>query len=183
MSITKQTEAFEALLRTLPEGEWELYDGELREKPPMTAEHASAAFDLGVQLANQLRRDEYRVRVNAGHLQHTTSYFIPDVVVLPAASERAQRRGPDHFEIYDEPVPFVAEAWSHSTGTYDVNRKIPEYQRRGDHEIWRIQPYERSVTIWRRQPDGTYTEQVVTGGKIEIASLPGVVIDLDVLWD
>lgn len=182
MTIAKQTETFEAILRSLPDGKWELFDDVLLEKPPMTVEHEDFLVELLFRLRLQLRREDYRLRLNAGHVQHSTSYYIPDLMVLPFATEQAQRRGPDHFEIYDEPLPLVVEVWSRSTGIYDINRKIPEYQRRGDLEIWRIHPYERTITIWRRQPDGTYSEHVVDGGRIEIASLPGVAIDLDDLW-
>jgi Uma2 family endonuclease len=54
------------------------------------------------------------------------------------------------LEIYDEPLPLVAEVWSPSTGGYDVLAKLPEYRRRGDTEIWLLHPYERTLTAWRR---------------------------------
>jgi Uma2 family endonuclease len=87
------------------------------------------------------------------------------------------------LSIFDEPMPFVAEVWSRSTCRYDVNKKIPEYQRRGDLEIWRLHPYERTLTVWRRRPDGGYDDAVYSGGIVEIVSLPGVKIDLDALFD
>ena len=76
----------------------------------------------------------------------------------------------------------VVEVWSPSTGTYDVNAKLPEYRRRGDLEVWRVHPFERTLTVWRRQPDGGYVETIYDGGRVQPASMPGVTIDLDVLW-
>ena len=66
---------------------------------------------------------------------------------------------------------------------YDVERKLPEYRARGDLEIWRIHPYDRTLTAWRRQPDGSYLESVYRGGIVPVGSVPGVTIDLDALFD
>ena len=75
------------------------------------------------------------------------------------------------------------EVWSRSTGGYDVDAKLPEYQRRGDLEIWRVHPYERTLIAWRRQLDGTYTELLYTGGRVRPVAMPDVTADLDALFD
>jgi Uma2 family endonuclease len=89
---------------------------------------------------------------------------------------------PNAVEAYAEPLPLIVEVWSPSTGDYDVDSKLPEYRRRGDLEIWRIHPYEHTLTTWRRQPDGRYTETLYTSGSVQPASLPGVTIDLASLF-
>jgi hypothetical protein len=63
-----------------------------------------------------------------------------------------------------------------------VDAKFPAYRERGDLEIWRIHPYEKTVTAWRRQPDGSYSEPRHTGGSVPIESLRGVHIDLERLF-
>ena len=88
----------------------------------------------------------------------------------------------DKLEIFDEPLPLVVEVWSPSTGGYDLDAKLPEYQRRGDAEIWRLHPYERTLTVSRRLPDGGYAETVHTGGVVRPIALPGVAVDLDALF-
>jgi Uma2 family endonuclease len=166
-----------------PDTRWELHDGLLVEKPGMSFQHHDVSFYLGHQLAQQLDRSQYRVRVNGGRLSRSGStFFVPDVMVIPTAILGPEIDRPDVLETYDVPLPFVGEVWSPSTGRYDVNTKIPTYQLRGDLEIWRIQPFERSVTIWRRQPDGSYEEARFTGGMIQLHALPAVVIDLDALF-
>ena len=77
----------------------------------------------------------------------------------------------------------VVEIWSPSTGTYDVDTKLSEYQQRGDLEVWRIHPYERTLTAWRRQPDGSYAMTLYDGGAIQPAALPSVTIEIDRLFD
>jgi len=166
-----------------PDVPWELHDGRPREKPPMSAEHNALMFELGYHLRRQLDPMRFRLRFNAGRLRRpSTATYIPDVVVIPAALEHEQRRGPGALELYSEPLPLVVEVWSPSTGAYDVDAKFPEYQQRGDHEIWRLHPFERTLRAWRRQSDGSYIETVYHGGMIEPVALPGVTIDLDELF-
>ncbi len=98
-----------------------------------------------------------------------------------ALTEPLQGRS-DVLEVYSNALPLVVEIWSPSTSSYDIDEKLAGYQRRGDHEIWRLHPYERTLTGWRRQPDGTYAETVYEGGTVEPVGLPRVSIDLDGLF-
>jgi Uma2 family endonuclease len=162
-----------------PEGKWELVCGRLREKPPMTMKHNRTARRLHRRLMEQLPEldweiGETRLRISGG------TFYVPDLTVLPTTL--VATLDVDQFEVYAEPVPLVVEVWSPSTGRYDVEDKLQEYQTRGDYEIWRLHPYERTLTTWRRQPDGTYTEEVIRGGTVRPAALPGVSIDLDALF-
>ena len=176
--------AYERLALAEPERKWELWDGHLREKPGMTFAHNDVAAELGFRLRSQLNRDEYRVRVDAGRVHRPgATYFIPDVFVFPVAYVTPRLRRDDVLEVYDHPLPLVVEVWSRSTGAYDVTEKLAVYQQRGDQEIWFLHPYERTLTAWRRQPDGSYTEDLYQGGGVPVVSLPGVTIDLDALLD
>ncbi|HZQ34556.1 MAG TPA: Uma2 family endonuclease, partial [Dehalococcoidia bacterium] len=113
------------------------------------------------------------------------SYLIPDLVVISQDYRRRLRREhPSGLEILTEPLPLVVEVWSPSTGTYDLEVKLPEYQRRGDVEIWLLHPYQRWLRAWRRQPDGGYTETLFTGDAvIEPVALPSVRIALAALFE
>lgn len=165
-------------------GQWELHCGHLRRKPGMTAEHNEVAFELGLRLGQQLNRNQYRVRVSLGHVRRSAeSYYIPDVFVIPNELFQQQRGRPDVLEAYGAPLPLVIEVWSPSTGDYDVDAKLPEYQARGDLEIWRVHPFDRTLTAWRRQVDGTYAVSAFIGGTVQPVALPGVSIDLDTLFD
>jgi Uma2 family endonuclease len=103
-------------------------------------------------------------------------------MVVPMAYGDPFRGKPGTLAIFPGPLPLVAEVWSASTGNYDVDTKIPVYMQRGDLEIWRIHPYDRTLTSWVRQADGTYQETVYRGGVVGLAALPGVTIDLDRLF-
>ncbi len=179
-------EAYEELaLRELDQF-WELHDGELVRKPAeiMTTGHNRIMDALAWQLYRQLDRSLYEVRINNARARRLSrSAYIPDVVVVPVALVRRNiAEQPTRLEAYQEPLPLVVEVWSPSTGGYDVNSKLPEYQRRGDLEIWRIHPVQRTVTAWRRQVDGGYAEFRFTGGVVGLHGLPNVAIDVDLLF-
>jgi Uma2 family endonuclease len=161
---------------------WELWDGVPVEKPLMSIEHNSVAFFLGHLLQSQLDRCQYRITVNGDRARHSArNFFIPDVIVIPVAYQASL--DPRELGIYAEPLPFVAEVWSPSTGRYDMTAKLPRYRERGDREIWYLYTYGHTLIAWRKQPDGTYTETSYAGGVVPVLSRPGVTIDLDALLD
>src|SRR5262249_54272806 len=125
-----------------PDGHWELHWGALRQKPPMSWDHNELLTELSHRLYEQLPRSEYRVRANLGQVRRSAqNYYIPDVYVVPATTVR-DHQGDRSLEVYEAPLPLVIEIWSPSTGEYDVEAKLPEYQRRGDLEVWQIHPYD-----------------------------------------
>jgi Uma2 family endonuclease len=180
MPVSEKT--FRQLALEDPEGHWELYCGSLRQKPNMTYEHNHTARRLFRSLDRQLEDSEFEVTMNMGHVSRSPEhYYIPDVFVIPLELTQPLR-GRHVLEAYDAPLPLVVEIWSSSTGKYDIDEKLPEYERRGDLEIWRIHPYEHTLIARRRQPDGSYTETQYTGGTVELHAIPGVFIDLDALF-
>jgi len=174
---------FEEIMLAEPDRFWEVHRGRLREKPSMSESHNRVIWRLVRDLSAQLEPDRFEVRVNMGRVRSgETTYYIPDVYVVPILGPSTIRNRPYRLEVFDEPLPFVVEAWSPSTGNYDVDEKLPVYQGRGDKEIWRLHPYDILLTAWRRQLDGTYLESRHSSGTIELIGLPGVVIDLDVIF-
>lgn len=180
MAVSAAT--FERLALEDEDSQWEMVCGRPRRKPDMTYPHNEAGTQLLVILHAQLDDQLYRVRFNAGHAKRNdANYFIPDVMVLPY-DYTIKFHGSRALEAYSGPLPFVAEVWSPSTSDYDVDDKFPEYQRRGDLEIWRVHPYERTIIAWRRRPDGTYSETLYTQGVVPVESLPGVSVVLESLF-
>lgn len=181
MAVTERT--FRIVALEDPEGQWELDRRHLREKPGMTASHNQVAVDLGLAIARQLDRHEFTIRIDSARTKRSDeTYYIPDVFVVPTRLVAPLLGRSDQLEIYEEPLPFVAEVWSPSTGGYDVDAKIAEYKLRGDREIWRVHPYERTVTSRRRQDAGTYVEALHHSGSIRLHALATVAIDLDELF-
>lgn len=145
------------------ENRFEIHQGKPREKPSMTYRHGRESFSLGYQLAAQLDRSEYEVRVNHGRVRRPgKTYYIPDVMVIPVSLLGPEIDRPDVLEVYDAPLPLVVEVWSPTTGNYDIVEKLPEYRLRGDEESWLTHPFDWTLTAWRRRADGSYTEQTST---------------------
>ena len=181
MAVSEQT--FRQLALEEP-GQWELHCGHLRRKPTMTFAHNDVAFELAYRLRQQLDRSRFTVRHGMGHVRRSAeNYYIPDVFVVPTDLTRPLRGRRDVLEAYDAPLPLVVEVWSPSTGEYDVDSKLPEYQRHGDLEVWRVHPFDRTLTAWRLQVDSSYVESFYAGGTVQPVALPEVTIDLDTLFD
>ncbi|MGE0542730.1 MAG: Uma2 family endonuclease [Dehalococcoidia bacterium] len=176
---------YEQVVLEDPHSHWELHCARLVEKPPMTAFHADVIDRLYRRIVLQLSEADFAIRADAGRLRRGTgSYYEADLCVVPRSLvNRQKRERPHQLEVYDEPLPLVVEVWSPSIGSHDVVDKIPEYQARGDIEIWRLHPFERTLTAWRRQPDGAYVETVHRGGTIEPIALLDVKIVIDELFD
>jgi Uma2 family endonuclease len=180
--ITKELTYEEIALADLSR-QWEMDDGRLREKPPMSDAHNVVLHRLDHQLVRQLDFDLYDIRLNLARVRlDARHYYIPDLAVIPVPSLRPLATRTQPLEVFAFPLPLVAEVWSPSTGTFDVDKKLPHYETRGDREIWRLHPFDLTLTAWRRQPDGFYTEAVHRSGKVSPIALPGVTIDLDLLF-
>jgi Uma2 family endonuclease len=163
------------------EGQWELHCGRLVQKPGMSYEHGHLTTRLFGSLLTQLDDREFTARSNHARTRTAGSYYLPDVCVIPMDLFRPHR-GEGGLEFYDAALPLVVEVWSPSTGDYDLNEKLREYQRRGHLEIWMIHPYDRTLRAWIRQADGSYTDALHTGGVIQPVALPNVTINLDTFF-
>ena len=94
MSITKTEPMSEETYREFalgdPQGQWELYRGQLREKPGMSVEHGGIVDGLLAFLFEQLDRNEYRIRTNHARLGRSAdTYYIPDIAVIPTSVVQA----------------------------------------------------------------------------------------------
>lgn len=177
------TQTFEDLALANPDRPLEMHAGVVREKPPMALGHNRSMNRLGQLLAVQLDPERYWVNTNSGQLKRLEgTYYIPDVCVIPVEIIDPDLDPWSDLEVYTRPLPLVIEVWSPSTGGYDLDTKIAEYQRRGDLEIWRLHPFERTLISWQRQADGTYVERTYHGGIVRPVALPEVSIDLDALF-
>ena len=160
VSITKTEPMSEETYRQFalgdPQGQWELYRGQLREKPGMSVEHGGVIGQLA-RVLSTISLTETSIGSEPHHARLRRSadtYYVPDIAVIPTPVVQALLEQPGSLDAYPEPLPLVVEIWSPSTGRYDINEKLPDYQQRGDLEIWYVHPYERTLTAWRRRPDG-----------------------------
>lgn len=176
-------EAYERLALAEPDRRWELRGGILLEKPGMTWEHSAIAPILCAHLVFQVDRSKFQVLSEPRVRCSTGAILIPGIVVAQVAVGREFQGQPGKLAILSEPLPLVIEVWSLSTGPYGLASKVPEYQRRGDLELWLVHPYERTLTSWRRLANGEYEETTFREGEAHPAALPGVSIELEDLFN
>jgi Uma2 family endonuclease len=148
----------------------------------MTWEHSDLVTWLAYLLLRQLNPHHFRVFAEGRVRRPTATIFIPDVLVVPTEYGNEFRDRPGKLAIFSQSLPLVVEIWSLSTGDYHVEAKFPEYQHRGDSEIWSIHPYERTLTSWTLRPDGSYHETIHRDGTVSPVALPDVTIDLAELF-
>lgn len=161
----------------------ELHDGRLREKPWTSESHNVVQSRLVYRLTVQLDVDVYDLRANLTRLRcDERYYYIPDLAVITVPGSRSLALCSGRLEVFREPLPLVGEVWSPSIGTYDDDERLSRYIQRGDQEVWRLHPFEYTLTAWGRQSDGTYVKSVHRSGMIEPVALPGVIIDIDALF-
>lgn len=181
MAISEQTYVQVALEDS--DHQWELVCGHLREKPWMTIEHQDVQERLYRRLGITLDATMYAIRSNSRLHVETGSYYVPDLFVVPRRFvDQRKMQSEGLIDAYADATLLVVEIWSPSTGGYDARTKVPGYRARGDLEIWFIHPYERTLTRWLRQPDGTYGESTHRSGVVQPVHLPNVTIDLDELF-
>ena len=111
-----------------PDGFWEIWDGEPREKPGMSVEHSRDSFELGFLLRLRIDPAVWEVRVQAPRDQWAErNAFIPDVAIVPRALADEQANQPRRLEVYNVPLPLVIEVWARSTGEYDLAVKLADH--------------------------------------------------------
>ncbi|MBF0474211.1 MAG: Uma2 family endonuclease [Deltaproteobacteria bacterium] len=163
---------------------WELIDGvPYNMSPAPTRRHQRISLDVATQLNNflsgtpcEVYAAPFDVRLPKGDEadNQVDTVVQPDIVVIcdPAKlDDRGCRGAPD----------FVVEILSPSTSEKDRTIKLALYENRGVKEYWIIDPENNTITVHRQGPDGRYGAPVIHEGRgyLEMATLPGLEIDLD----
>jgi Uma2 family endonuclease len=78
-------EQYRQFVLAQPNGQWELHDGRLVEKPAMTFRHGQIPMLLGHFLLSQLDRAQFQVVSELRVRRSSATVFVPDLMVVPAA--------------------------------------------------------------------------------------------------
>src|SRR5215211_3264367 len=120
---------YEQIALAEPERRWELHRGQLREKPAMSFGHNVVVDELTFMLRLQTDPADYFVRTDLGRVRRSEdSYYVPDIMVIPSSLTAEYRLEPRRLEVYSAPLALIVEVWTPSTGDYDIDDKLPEYQ-------------------------------------------------------
>jgi Uma2 family endonuclease len=165
------------------DGTWELHDGWLTLRSSGTVMHNQVVSNLAATFMRAWPSEVYSARINAGRLRCGEGwYLVPDFFVFPK-EWMVPLLGTERLEVYDKPVPLVVEVWAPGVCGYDEARKLAIYRERRDEEIWQVHPQRRTLSSWRRLPDGRHRRTIVRSGTFTPAVLPDVAVDVDTLFD
>jgi Uma2 family endonuclease len=171
---------------TWPDEErWEILDGEPYAMTGPGVEHQRVSRELAFQLATFLRGKTCEVftapldvLLPKGHEaeEKVTTVVQPDILVVcdsKTVMKYGIRGAPD----------LVIEILSPSTASHDQVRKRRLYEKHGVGEFWVVDPGNRLVTVYRRFPreNPHFTVEImdITGLCLEVAVLPGLVVEFD----
>ena len=101
---------------------------------------------------------------------------VPDLLVI--LNERASTMGPGR--VFGAPN-LVVEILSPSTSDKDQRLKFDLYQKSGVPEYWIVDPDNRHVRRYLLA-DGSYRHDGDYPAAIELAAVPGVTVNLDLVW-
>ena len=146
----------------------ELIAGEIITQMPIGTVHAGAVNRLN-QLLSSLARGRCIVSVQNPIALDAFSEPQPDLALLRVRADFYSNAhpGPEDVLLFVE----VAD----TTLAFDREEKIPLYAAAGISEVWLVELVDKSLSVFRRPEQGTYTEVTRhrSGETIAIPGLPG----------
>ncbi len=165
---------------------WEIIEGEAynMSAAPSTR-HQLIAGELYRQIANFLSDKPckviiapFDVRLSAEEADDKVRNVVqPDISIIcnmNKIDERGCKGAPD----------FIAEITSPFTASKDHIRKVALYEKHGVREYWIIHPYDNIIHVRLLEDNGRYGRvEIYEGtGHLAVKTLPGLEIDLDMLF-
>lgn len=163
--------------RIFPEGApYQLIGGKLIMTPPPSTYHQIVSMELGVKLANFVKKNDLGRVLSAPidvYFEETETYQ-PDIIFISKDRlhiiERERIKGaPD----------LVIEILSPATAYYDLRKKFKIYEKHGVKEYWIVDPEDKSVIAYKSQQGKFSLIQELKGeGKISSGVLKELEIEL-----
>lgn len=149
MIATRQLTASDLVLFELNIDDYEILNGELRERKTVGRLHGRVGFDIGLRIGN------FVLAGNLGELYTSDTAFIivpePLSVLRPdVAFVRAERLPTEETEsgFYAVVPDLVVEVLSPGNRQADITAKIERYLHAGVPLIWLVDPLARTVTVY-----------------------------------
>lgn len=160
-------------LRLEPDGYWyELVDGVVILSPSPTPQHQQVALEVAFQIKSFLRsHPSGSVYLDVDVRLHDTLVYRPDLVYLRAEYIL------ENWELIKVPPDLVLEVVSPKNRRYDIETKMPDYERFGVGEFWLIDPPRRSMHFYRLE-SGRYVEAATQQDRLASTGIPEFTLDL-----
>jgi Uma2 family endonuclease len=166
---------------------WELIDGVAYNMPPApTRQHQKISMELAVRLYKHLQGKPCEVYASPFDVllpdfddqldNEVTTFVQPDLVVCEAEklTERGCKGAPT----------LIIEILSPGKAAYDVKTKFNLYERVGVREYWIVHPIDRTVMVFKLNPDGEYGRPDMYGkrDRVSVPLLGDLEIDLALVF-
>jgi Uma2 family endonuclease len=162
-------------------GRWEVVEGTATLMPPLHIPHQLLTFNLSRLLDDELQK------LGCGCVVSAVTVFIP----RPPRAFGIQCRTPDVIVYRDEPLHYfeageppdlVIEILSTPRGNVERTEKLDDYALAGIGEYWIVNPFQRTVEIYRLV-DGVYPDpEIISAGTISPRAFPGLEIEIAQIW-
>lgn len=169
MIATRRLTAADLALFDLNIDDYEILDGELRERKTVGRLHGRVGFDLGLRVGN------YVLAQNLGELYTSDTAFIitreplsvlrPDVAFVRAERLPAEDSGSGFYGVVPD---LVIEVLSPGNRQAEIGAKIERYLRAGVPLVWLVDPLARTIMVYSpgREPITIGADGVLEGGEI-----------------
>jgi Uma2 family endonuclease len=163
---------------------WELIEGEVYNMSPAPSdEHQDVAWEIAGQIRNFLKDKKCKGRFAPYDVTFPEAVKDNDKiidVVQPDISVICDTDKIDKKGCHGAP-DFIIEILSPSTASKDTIIKKELYEKNGVKEYWIIDPFHKIITVHLLGDDNKYgASKIYDGkGKVEVKTLPELVIDFD----
>lgn len=161
----------------------EIVNGEIRKMPPPEDAHAALIEELHHLLAQQLKREEFRIRSTAYGLGIRTTPTLavrnPDLTVFKQADWKAAFKTSPYVWV---PPVLVVECLSPSNRKGSIHQLLADYETAQVVEVWLLDPRRRTAERYLLE-NGLYRTPIVQSeGELKPVGFTAAV-DLHRLWN
>jgi len=135
-------------IKNLPEGNYEIIDGEVKELAPTGFEHGEYELDLGSFLKNALKGKGYVAVGEVGVLVSRDPLRIRSADVVYVSKERCPGKPEGILKV---PPELVIEIVSPSNTYTEMEEKIFDYLKAGVDRVLLIDPKLRKATLFEKK--------------------------------
>src|SRR3972149_6350550 len=158
-------------IHRLPEGNYEIINGERYEMTPTSFEHGDLEVRFGELLRSKLKGKGYVAVGEVGILINKTPLRIRAANVVYISKEKAPERPKGILEI---PPDLIIEIISETNTAWEITDKVKDYLLIGVERIILIEPKTRTVSIYQKGKK----EAILYDYEEEIVILEGLTLRL-----
>lgn len=134
-------------IHRLPEGNYEIIDGERREMTPTGFEHGDLEVRLGELLRKHLRDKGYIAVGEVGILVNKNPLRLRAADVVYISKKKAPERPKGMLEI---PPDLIIEIISESNTAWEMTEKVKDFLTLGVDKIILIDPFTQTVSLYQK---------------------------------